>query len=80
MFDYFEGFPVDLGTLSLNISWGFFILKLMLWLVLWSFVSGHCWLSHLVCLLCPGTCGAVVADLTGVIFITSRDDRVFLIF
>jgi len=73
VFGYFEGFPDDSGTVSLNISWAFFMLKS--WSS-WSFVTGDCWLSCLVCLLCPFTCGAVMADLTDVIFITSRDDLV----
>jgi hypothetical protein len=40
-------------------------------------VTADCWLSRAVCVLCPGTCGAVMADLTDVLFITSTDYLMF---
>ena len=65
------------GTVSLNISCSSFVLKLMLCFMTMEFsVTADCWLSHLVCLLCHVTCGAVMADLTDVIFITARDGLV----
>jgi hypothetical protein len=39
VYDYFEGFLDDSGTVSLNISWGFFILKSMLCLVIMEFCN-----------------------------------------